>query len=87
MGSNQTSCRSGRDQGARGQGRSPHLVGVGPEQVAEQALVGHVGGPRDPPDLLHALQVGREAAVAAEDLLVHDGRHRQAIEAVGERLP
>ena len=39
------------------------------------------------PDLLHGLEVGAEAAVAAEDLLVHDGGHRQAVEAVGERLP
>ena len=64
-----------------------YLIGVGPEQVAEQTLVGHVGRPRDAPDLLHALQVGRQAAVTAEDLLVDDGRHRQTVEAVGERLP
>ena len=63
------------------------LVRIGPEQVAEEALIGHVRRPHDPPDLLHRLEVGREAAVAAEDLLVDDGRHRQAVEAVGERLP
>ena len=49
--------------------------------------VRNVGGPHDPADLLHALEVGAEAAVAAEDLLVHDGRHRQAVETVGEGFP
>lgn len=63
------------------------LVRVGPQQVTQQALVGHVSRPHDTTDLLHALQVGTEAAVAAEDLLVDYGRHRQAVEAVGERLP
>lgn len=46
------------------------LVRVGPQQIAQQALVGDVGGPHYPPDLLHGLQVGTHAAVAAEDLLV-----------------
>ena len=63
------------------------LVGVGPEEITEQARVGHVGRPHDAADLLHRLQVGGEAAVAAEDLLVDDGRDRQAVEAVRERLP
>lgn len=49
------------------------LVGVGPQQVAQQPLVRHVGRPHDAPDLLHGLQVGGEPAVAAEDLLVHCG--------------
>ena len=39
------------------------------------------------PDLLHALQVGAEAAVAAEDLLVHDGGDGQTVETVREGLP
>ncbi len=63
------------------------LVRVAPEQVAEQTLVGHVCGSHDAADLLHGLQVGREATVAAEDLLVDDGRHGQTVEAVGEGLP
>ena len=68
-------------------GMFSYLVRVGPQQVAEQPLVGHVCGPHDPPDLLHGLQVRAEAAVAAEDLLVDDGGHWEAVEAVGERLP
>lgn len=43
--------------------------------------------PHDPPDLLHALQVGTEAAVAAENLLIHNGGDGQAVKAVGESLP
>lgn len=37
---------------------SQHVfVRVGPQQVAQQALVGHVGGTHDPPHLLHGLEV------------------------------
>ncbi len=66
---------------------STYFVWVGPEQVTEESLVWHVGGPHDPPDLLHRLQVGAQAAVATEDFLVDDRSHGQAVEAVGERLP
>ena len=44
-------------------------------------------GPHDPSDLLHALEVGAETAVAAENLLIHNGGDGQAVEAVRERLP
>ncbi|KAJ8523567.1 hypothetical protein ON010_g17552 [Phytophthora cinnamomi] len=63
------------------------LVGVGPQQVAEQARVGHVRGAHEALDLLHLAELGGQAAVHAEDLLVHDGRHGQAVEAVREGLP
>lgn len=63
------------------------LVGVGPEQIAEQTLVGHVGRSHYPTDLLHRLEVGAEAPVTAEDLLIDDGGHRQTVETVGERFP
>lgn len=33
------------------------FVWVCPQQVAQQALVGHVSGTHDPSDLLHRLQV------------------------------
>ena len=49
--------------------------------------VRNVGGPHDPADLLHALEVGAEAAVAAEDLLVHDGGDGQTVETVREGFP
>ena len=49
--------------------------------------VWNVSGPHDASDLFHRLEVGTEAAVAAEDLFVDDGRDRQTVETVGERLP
>lgn len=63
------------------------LVRVRPEEVAQQALVGHVGRSLDAANLFHRVEVRREAAVTAEDLFVDDGRHRQTIETVGERFP
>lgn len=36
------------------------FIWVGPQQVAQQALVGHIGGPHHPPDLLHRLEVWRQ---------------------------
>lgn len=47
----------------------------------------YVSGPHDPTDLLHRVQVGTEATVHSEDLLVDDGGDGQAVEAVGEGLP
>ena len=63
------------------------LIRIGPEQVAEQAGVGHVRGPHYTPDLLHGLEVGTQSAMTAENLLIDDGRHRETVEAVGEGLP
>ena len=37
------------------------LVWVSPQQVTQQTLVRHVRGPHDPADLLHGLEIGREA--------------------------
>lgn len=37
------------------------FVRIGPQEVTQQALVWHIGGAHDPADLLHGLEVGREA--------------------------
>ena len=50
-------------------------------------MIRDIRRPHYPPDLLHGLKVRREAAVAAEDLLVDDGSDRQAVEAIRKRLP
>ena len=63
------------------------LVWIGPEEIAQEAGIWHICGPHDTPDLLHGLEVRREAAVTTEDLLVDYGRYGQAVEAVRERLP
>lgn len=61
--------------------------GVGPEQVAEHALAGDVGGPVEREQLLELDQLGRDAAVHAEDLLLDDGRDGHGVEGIHEVLP
>jgi hypothetical protein len=63
------------------------FVRVGPEEVAEETSVGDVGGSHDPLHLLHVLELGAEAAVHAENLLVDNGSHGKAVEGVCEGLP
>lgn len=62
-------------------------VRVGPEQVAEETVVGDIGGADDALDLLHGLEIRAETSVHAEDLLVDDGSNREAVEAVCESFP
>lgn len=81
--------------GAEGVGDAPVVlapaadvgVGIGPEEVTQEALVGDVHGPLDGFDLVEALHVRRQPSVHAEDLVVDDRRHGQTVEAVGEYLP
>lgn len=47
----------------------------------------YIGRTHDAADLLHGVQVGAQATMHGEDLLIDDGSDRQAIEAIGERLP
>ena len=47
----------------------------------------YIGGTHDTSDLLHGVEIGAQATVHGEDLLVNDGGNGQAVEAVGERLP
>lgn len=63
------------------------LLRVGPEQIAEKPGVRNVGRPHNSSDLLHVAELGGEPAVHAEDLLVDDGSHGKAVEAVREGLP
>jgi len=39
---------------------------IGPQQVAQHTAPGHRGGPPDPVDLSHVMQIWAEAAVRAE---------------------
>jgi len=63
------------------------LVGVGPEEVAQEPRVWHVRRPHDALDLFQRVQFGRESPVHADDLLVDQRGDGQAVEAVCERLP
>ena len=58
------------------------LFRVCPEQIAKEASVGDVRWPIDSPDLLHVLKIGREAAVAAEDLVIDYCSDRKTVEAI-----
>lgn len=62
-------------------------VRVGPEEVAEEALVGHIDWALDLGNPVKAVEVGGEATVHAKDLLIDEGGNREAVEAIGEELP
>ena len=47
----------------------------------------HISWAHDTADLLHGVQIGAEAAVHSEDLLVDNGGNGEAVEAVGKGLP
>ena len=82
------------------------LVGIRPEQIAQQAAVRdleracqhetqegtaggdtYIGWAHDAADLLHGVEIGAQATVHGEDLLVDDGSNGQAVEAIRKRLP
>lgn len=63
------------------------MAGVGPEEVAQEASVRNIGGPGEAADLIEGGEVGGEAAVHAEDLVVDEGGNGEGVEAVGEELP
>jgi hypothetical protein len=63
------------------------FIGVAPQQVAQQARVGHVSRPHDALDLLERIEIRTKTAVHAKNLLVDHGGNGHTVEAVGERLP
>lgn len=63
------------------------LLRVRPEEVAEESRVGHLDGPHDSVNLLQTRELRTQAAVHANDLLVDDCAHRQAVEAISEAFP
>ena len=60
---------------------------VRPEQITEQALLRYVSRSHDVLYLVHALELRREPAMHAKDLLVNEGTGRQAVEYVREDFP
>lgn len=63
------------------------LVGIWPQQVAQEPGVWDISGSHDSSDLFHGLEIRAQASMATKDFLVHNGRDRKTIEAVGEGLP
>ena len=63
------------------------LLRVGPQQVAEQALVGHLQRPDQLEYLFKVVELRTDPAVHAEYLLVDDGANGHHIEYIREGLP
>ncbi len=78
--------------GAAANAGSVHVdvgVGVGPEDVAEDAVVRHRQGPTDDgrQELLEGSHVLADAPVAAEDASAYQGRHGHRVEGRLEEAP
>ena len=63
------------------------LVGVRPEEVAEEAGVRDVGRSHNPLDLLERAQLWAQSTVHTEDLLIYNSCDREAVETVSESFP
>ena len=72
---------------ARTDGPRFHLFGIAPDQVAKGALVRDLLGARDDADLVQGADLGREAAVHAEDFAVDDGGQGQEVEDLAGGFP
>ena len=80
---------------AEGEGDTAIVVPIGlnaalrvrPKQIAEKSGVGNVSGPHDVLDLIEVFQLGAEASMHAENLLINKSGHRKAIEDVAEHAP
>lgn len=64
-----------------------HVCRITPEQVVEQAVVGHIGGTRNLSDVVHVRQARRQSSVHTEDLVGDNGSNGQAVEGVNKGLP
>merc|ERR1719201_2780536 len=58
--------------------------GVRPQKVAKHSVLWHLARSLDGLDLLHVPELGRAAAVDAEDLVSHDGGKGKAVEDLNE---
>lgn len=47
----------------------------------------YISGAHDTANLLHRVEIGAQATVHGEDLLINDGGNREAVEAISESLP
>lgn len=60
---------------------------IGPYQVIEESVVGHVCRPLNPPDIIHTLQTGTQSAVDTKDLAGDDGGDGEGVEHVDKGFP
>ena len=62
-------------------------IRISPEKVTQESLVRHVGRALYGPDLVQIRELGGQTSMHAEDLVVDDRSHGQAVEAFGVDLP
>jgi len=62
-------------------------VGVGPEDVAEEAGVGDVAGSHDVSDLFHLTKFRTQPPMHTNNLIINNSRTRQTIKSVTELFP
>lgn len=62
-------------------------VGIGPQQIAKQALIRDFNGPFDADDICQILKVRAESAMHTDDLLVDNGTDGHNVEHIEEVLP
>lgn len=60
---------------------------IGPQQVAQDTAPGHFGGPPDPVDLAHVMEIRAKATVRAEYNATYDRCHWHTVERPVERSP
>mmetsp|Transcript_9426 Transcript_9426/g.28457 ORF Transcript_9426/g.28457 Transcript_9426/m.28457 type:complete len:231 (+) Transcript_9426:1609-2301(+) len=63
------------------------LVGVAPQEIAQEAMFGHIRWPSYSLDLVHRRMIWRKAAVGAKDLFIDDRSDGKTVEHVAKRLP
>jgi len=63
------------------------VVGVGPEQVAHGALMGHLHHSIDVSNHIKGVQARRQTTVQAENLILDHSRQRQVVKKISEVLP
>lgn len=62
-------------------------IRVTPEEITEDALFRDVRGPDNLADLVHIFEFRAKSTVHADDLVIQNGHHGKAVEAIGENLP
>ena len=72
---------------ARGDTPAAAVIGVGPQQIADGALVRRLLDTVELADLIERVDAGRQATVQAEDLVLDDSGQRQEVEQLSELLP
>ncbi len=81
---------SSEDEADSSFGLPPHLDGgfrVCPEEVAEEASIGNVGGSDDGVDLVDSDEVRGESAVHAQDFVLDEGCYGYTVETVDKSFP